>query len=227
MLGRMRFRGDIQTFEDEGFLRRVAQDSAAAFVIGLGATLVFGIVLAMFAPGLFDGLLSGIFAADGRGFIDYVLWIAWVAVATAASFIAHELVHGIFFKAFAPAGARVTFGANWKRGMLYASAEGVIYTRAQYLVIALAPTFVVTAALIAAGFACGCPVAGAFAATLHLSGCAGDWEYVREIAADPLITHCEDTASGVRFFGADDAGDEAAGDEPAAPGADAHGEVRP
>ena len=85
--------------------------------------------------------------------------------------------------------------------MLYACAEGIVYTRRQYLIIALAPTFVVTPLVVAAGLACGCPVAGAFAAVLHLTGCAGDWGYVHELRADPLITHCEDTSYGVCFYG--------------------------
>ena len=88
-----------------------------------------------------------------------------------------------------------------------------MYTRRQYLIIALAPTFVVTLLVVAAGLACGCPVAGAFTAVLHLTGCAGDWGYVHELRADPLITHCEDTSYGVCFYGDDEDCDAAFGEE--------------
>lgn len=197
----MRKRSDIHTFEDEEFLKRMTRDSAVTFVVGVAAVLVMGVALAMIVPDRFDGLLLGIFAGGGHGIVDYLLWMAWVVAAVVVSLAAHELVHGLLFKVLAPAGARVTFGANWRKGMLYASAEGIVYTRAQYTAIALAPTVVVTLLVVAAGFACGCPVAGAFAAVLHLTGCTGDWGYVRALRADPLITHCEDTSYGVCFYG--------------------------
>ena len=46
-----------------------------------------------------------------------------------ASFAVHELVHAVFFKLLAPAGAHVTFGANRETAMIYACAEGVVYSR--------------------------------------------------------------------------------------------------
>ena len=50
-------------------------------------------------------------------------------------------------------------------------------------------------------------------AVLHLTGCAGDWGYVHELRADPLITHCEDTSYGVCFYGDDEDCDAAFGEE--------------
>ena len=196
-------RSDIHTFEDEAFLKRMGRLSAAQFAGGLAATIALAVALAFAAPEHFDRWLAGMFSPDGGGFVDYLRWMGWAAVATVVSLVVHELVHGVFFKLFAPAGARVRFGAHWKRGMLYACADGIVYTRRQYLVIALAPSIVVTAALVAAGFACACPVAGAFAATLHLSGCAGDWCYAAEILRDPAIAYCMDTDWGVCFYAGD------------------------
>lgn len=79
-------------------------------------------------------------------------WIVGLAVVSAASFVVHELVHGVFFKLFAPAGAHVTFGANLETCMIYACAEGVVYSRRRYMLICPAPTVVLTAAF-ALGFA--------------------------------------------------------------------------
>ena len=204
MLGAMIKRSDIHTFEDEAFLRGMTRLSAVAFAGGLAATIVLAVVLTVAAPELFDRWLIGTFAPEGDGFFDYLRWFGWIAVATVVALAAHELVHGALFKLFAPAGSRVYFGANWKRGMLYACADGIVYTRRQYLMIALAPSFVVTTALVAAGFACACPTAGAFAAALHLSGCAGDWCYAAEIIRDPAIAYCMDTDWGVCFYAEDE-----------------------
>lgn len=47
----------------------------------------------------------------------------------------------------------------------------------------------------------GYPLLCYLAAGLHLSGCVGDWYYVRTILRDRRIVACEDTSFGVRFFG--------------------------
>lgn len=200
----MRLRSDIHTFEDEQLAARIVRTSRIVLGVGTVAVVAAAAAMARYAPNVLDRQLSDI--ADGISpvLVAGVLWLGWIVVAVALSLAAHELVHGIFFRALAPRGAHVTFGVNWQRAMLYACAEGVVYTRRQYLVIALAPTFVVTVLLIGAGCVCLCPVAGLVAAVLHLSGCTGDWEYVHRILADPLITHCEDTSFGVRFYGDDE-----------------------
>ena len=198
-------RSDIHTFEDEAFLKRTARLSGAAFIVGLGAGAAAVFALIAFGVVPLDPELAAIFTAGDAGvvFRSYVGWFAVAAIATAASFAVHELVHGVFFKLFAPAGARIAFGANWKRGMLYACADGIIYTRRQYLVIALAPTVVVTALLLGAGVVCGHIVAMTFAAVLHLTGCTGDWVYAEEIRRDPAIAYCMDTDWGVCFYAED------------------------
>lgn len=61
-------------------------------------------------------------------------------------------------------------------------------------------TVVVTTAF-ALGFAFSdYPLLCYLAAGLHLSGCVGDWYYVRTILRDRRIVACEDTSFGVRFF---------------------------
>lgn len=211
MLAYMRKRSDIHTFEDEWFLTDMRKSSIVVLLVGIVAALVFAVVLALAAPGLFDRRLASVLTESRGDVVSYLLWMVWTAAAAVVALAVHELVHGVLFKAFAPRGSRVTFGANLKQGMLYACAEGVVYARAQYLAIALAPTVIVTPLVLAAGFACGCPVGGAFAAVLHLSGCTGDWGYVRALRRDPLVTHCEDTSYGVCFYGDDDCAPDSAG----------------
>ena len=164
---------NIHAFEDEDFLH-------ACFVWGMAVLGAFAVCL-----------VPVFMLLGGPG----------LAAVSAASFAVHELVHGVFFKLLAPVGAKVTFGANRETAMIYACAEGVVYSRRRYVAVCLAPTAVVTTTL-ALGFAfSGYPLLCYLAAGLHLSGCVGDWYYVRTILRDRRIVACEDTSFGVRFFG--------------------------
>lgn len=188
---------NIHAFEDEAFLHAVVRASGAVAVAGV----VLGIVLFGFC-----GVPCELSAGAG----DSVLaWLLCVAAASVAVFALHEGVHAVFFKLFAPAGARVTFGANWQMAMIYACAEGIVYTRRQYLVVTVAPTVLVTALLAAVGVAGGHSLACYLIAVLHLTGCTGDWAYCVRILRDRRITHCEDTSWGVRFLGEDGLEDKA------------------
>ena len=173
---------NIHAFEDEDFLH-------ACFVWGMVVVGVFAVCL-----------VPVFMLLDAGGWMAVVGWIVGLAAVSAASFAVHELVHAAFFKLFAPAGAHVTFGANRETCMIYACAEGIAYSRRRYMAICLAPTVVVTTAF-ALGFAfSGYPLLCYLAAGLHLSGCVGDWYYVRTILRDRRIVACEDTSFGVRFF---------------------------
>lgn len=219
MMGAMRKIADIHTFDDQAFQRRMMRLSAAVAVVGAAVGVLW---FALGAPRL--GLSGSEFASvvlEGSGpHLGFLgpgaLWFAVGAVAVLASLGVHELVHALFFKLFAPGGARVTFGANWDAGMLYACAEGIVYTRRQYLAIALAPTLAVTVLALAAGAACGWPLLGYIVAVSHLTGCTGDWCYAAAIVRDARITHCEDCTWGVRFYGA--------GEEEPAPDTTAEGD---
>ena len=112
---------NIHAFEDEDFLH-------ACFVWGM---VVLGVFAVCLVPVFM--LLGGpadLDAADAGGWMAVLGWIVGLAAVPAASFAVHELVHAVFFKLFAPAGARVTFGANLETCMIYACAEGVVYSRA-------------------------------------------------------------------------------------------------
>lgn len=134
---------NIHAFEDEDFLH-------ACFVWGMVVVGVFAVCLVPVFMLL--GGPADLDAADAGGWMAVVGWIVGLAAISMASFAVHELVHGVFFKLLAPAGAKVTFGANRETAMIYACAEGVVYSRRRYMAVCLAPTVVVTAAL-ALGFA--------------------------------------------------------------------------
>lgn len=201
-------------FEDEAFLRFMRRASAAVALAGLGAAALWGLAMVAlrdvlgapvvpFELGAVLGSLGNriMGSEGGQGF--KIWWWILLAVVPIASLGAHELVHAFFFKQYAPPGARVSFGSNAGMGMLYASAEGVLYTRGQYLVIALAPSIVVSLLIIALGMGLRWPLWTFIVATAHLVGCTGDWGYARAIVANPAIEWCEDTSYGVAFFGED------------------------
>lgn len=201
-------------FEDEAFLRFMRRASAAVALAGLGAAALWGLAMVAlrdvlgapvvpFELGAVLGSLGNriMGSEGGQGF--KIWWWILLAVVPIASLGAHELVHAFFFKQYAPPGTRVSFGSNAGMGMLYASAEGVLYTRGQYLVIALAPSIVVSLLIIALGMGLRWPLWTFIVATAHLVGCTGDWGCVRAIVADPAIAWCEDTSYGVAFFGED------------------------
>lgn len=126
---------NIHAFEDEDFLH-------ACFVWGMAVLGAFAVCLVPVFMLL--GGPADLDAADAGGWTAVLGWIVGLTAVSAASFAVHELVHAVFFKLFAPAGARVTFGANLETCMIYACAEGVVYSRRRYMVICLAPTVVVT-----------------------------------------------------------------------------------
>ena len=205
--------GAIHTFEDRAFLNGITRASIAVLVAGVVvaagwyvAVGILGRATGVTVPPfelttVLGGLGARLTGADSASAHFNPLWWVSIALVTVVSFVVHELVHGFFFRQFAPPGARVTFGANLKMGMLYASAEGIVYTRQQYLVIAVAPSIAVTLLLVAVGIGLKWPLWTIVVATAHLSGCTGDWGYMRAILRDPSITHCEDTSWGVEFYG--------------------------
>lgn len=197
----MRKIADIRTFEDRALLRWISRASALAFGIGVLATAGLTTALRIFMPSALDPALAGLLGVRAFSSAFMLGWLVALAVASMVALLAHELVHALFFKLFAPSGARVTFGANWGAGMLFACAEGIVYARRRYLAIVIAPTVVVTALVLIIGAAFGTPVLGCAVAVIHLCGCAGDWYYVRTIRRNPAIAYCEDTTWGVRLFG--------------------------
>lgn len=212
--------GNIHIFEDHAFQTFMVRVSGAVLAFGacLGIAL-FAVLPAVkpqrFAPlAVWDRVSAMLFASSSA--LDVALsglgWFVVLLVGTTVALTVHELVHGLFFKLFAPAASRVTFGANWGMGMLYACAEGIVYRRGAYLVIILAPTVAVSLLIVITTALSGWYVCGFIVFVLHFSGCVGDWGYVRAIVGDARISHCEDTDWGVRFLaegaeGADFQGD--------------------
>lgn len=212
----MRKIGDIHVFEDQAFLNAIKRGSIVVFSLGVLVAVFWGLAMTALrdtydAPvylfeldDILGGLGRSLMGLEGGGLPNLAWWLS-LAVACFATLVLHELVHAFFFKQYAPPGTRISFGANAKMGMMYASADGVLYPRSQYIVIVLAPTVVVTLLVLAVGMGLAWPMWTIIVATAHLSGCTGDWEYVRVLRRDRTITHCRDTEWGVEFYGRDHA----------------------
>ena len=198
MLVRMREIGEIHVYDDRAFLRWASRASVVVLLLGCVAAVAWCALVA--AVGAAVGRELAAFEIGWGTLFSRPGWWVALVVGVVLSLAVHELVHGFFFRQFAPADAHVTYGANWKRGVLYASAEGVVFTRRQYEVALIAPTIVVTCGLLFIGIGLKWPLWTIIVATLHLSGCTGDWGYLARMRRDPAITHCEDTSFGVRFL---------------------------
>lgn len=133
---------------------------------------------------------------------DALVWALWLALLYVVSLPLHELVHALFFKAFGPAGAKVTFG--FKSGMLYAGCPGTFLRPAQFMVVLLAPFAVLTALYGVVGFAWNAPLLAWCLFFLHTSGCAGDFYFAWVIRRHPEADLCEDTPTGIALWRKDD-----------------------
>lgn len=148
-----------------------------------------------------------------RGHLELTWAFAGIVLATTVvvsllSLVVHEGLHGVVMAAL---GARPQFGAGRmatseidgkpgrKMPYLFATAPGHRFTPQQMTVVALVPTFVVSAlflVLIAASdnpWAFGLVLPAGF----HLSGCVGDWHVVGLMRRQPPGTAVEDTRDGM------------------------------
>ena len=114
----------------------------------------------------------------------------------------HELIHGMFFKLFGPAGAHVKFGCNMSVGALYATAPHVVYGSIQFLVIILAPLVIVSALCLGLTVFFDSSLLLLLVFVVHISGCAGDVMFAQEIlkcARDHRVC-IMDTEVGITIF---------------------------
>jgi hypothetical protein len=138
-----------------------------------------------------SGSISGSFDV---GLVELLVVVALTAFLMAA----HEAIHGVVMLGF---GARPRFGAMLVGRVLpalYATADGHRFTRGRYLVIAAAPTVIISGP----GFlACFGPWAGYLVVPLaiHVGGCVGDWFAASRALREASTTTCEDLRDGIRF----------------------------
>lgn len=110
------------------------------------------------------------------------------------SLLAHEGIHGLFFKVFGA--KKVVFG--FQKGLLYAKATGSFYQGWQYLIIALSPFIILT------GFywqlSQHYPLVAILLCSLHAAGCVGDFYFAKLILKNGFTALVEDTDTGFVLY---------------------------
>lgn len=122
--------------------------------------------------------------------------IAALVGLTLASIVAHEALRALAVRIF---GGRPKFGAGELHGVpyLYSSAPGHLFTRAQYIVIALLPNVVISPFMYA--MALWGPGGGNWIlpALVHIASGMGDLWTMGKVAAAPGTVKVEDLREGV------------------------------
>ena len=119
---------------------------------------------------------------------------------TGAALVIHEWIHALAVKR---TGGRPTYGAKIIGKVMpvfYVTSEGQLFTRKQFIAVALAPLIVLST-----GFAvsiAAVPFGGwlVLPAALHTGGCVGDIVMAWKAWREPPGTLVEDRIAGLRFY---------------------------
>jgi Putative zincin peptidase len=132
------------------------------------------------------------------GLVDLLLFLLLTLAVTALLLAAHEGLHGLVMAGF---GARPRFGALMIARLapaLFTTAPGHLFTRAQYLTVALTPAAVISTL---GALACLTPIGLYLVVPLaiHFAGCVGDFAASLRLLGEPRGTLYEDLRDGIRF----------------------------
>lgn len=156
---------------------------------------LIGLVLLIAAGAAMLALAMAVAAAQpGRPAGPEIAW--WLSLLLALLVLPlHEVVHGA---AILAVGHRPRFGAKLDKGILYATADQALFTRNQYLLVALAPAVVLSLA-----GALALPLAPTgwwwtigLAVILNASGAVGDLWAALQIVRHPASALIRDTEDG-------------------------------
>lgn len=181
--------GDIDFFGDDALRQRLVRASVWLLIGGAALAVVLSVVAD-------TGVIEEMRALPGDW--DAAMWPLAMAALSVVALPVHELVHALFMRVLGGPGTRVSFG--YQAGMLYAGCPGLVLSKPRFVAVLLAPTVLVTAALLGLGLVLGYPFMTLWAAVLHLSGCSGDILAAGAILRERACTHCRDTERGVELL---------------------------
>ncbi len=181
--------GDIDFFGDDALRQRLVRASARLLIGGAALAVALSVVAG-------TGVIEEMRALPGDW--GAALWPLAMAALSVAALPVHELGHALFMRVLGGPGTRVSFG--YQAGMLYAGCPGLVLSKPRFVAVLLAPTVLVTAALLGLGLVLGYPFMTLWAAVLHLSGCSGDILAAGAILRERACTHCRDTERGVELL---------------------------
>ncbi|WP_066186342.1 MULTISPECIES: DUF3267 domain-containing protein [Gracilibacillus] len=142
----------------------------------------------------------GLFILPAATIAIHIIPMLLFLLAMFVMFCFHELIHGMFFKMFAP-GSKVKYGI--KSGMFYAANPGVTYSKLPFVVIILMPFFIISCLLVMLSLF---PInlhALYVLFAIHTAGCVGDFYYIgvlnnRSLFREQLVV--EDTDTGIKIY---------------------------
>ena len=181
--------GDIDFFGDDALCQRLVRASAWLLIGGAALAVALSVVAG-------TGVIEEMRALPGDW--GAAMWPLAMAALSVVALPVHELVHALFMRVLGGPGTRVSFG--YQAGMLYAGCPGLVLSKARFVAVLLAPTVLVTAALLELGLVLGYPFMTLWAAVLHLSGCSGDILAAGAILRERACTHCRDTERGIELL---------------------------
>ena len=181
--------GDIDFFGDDALRQRLVRASAWLLIGGAALAVALSVVTG-------TGVIEEMRALPGDW--GAALWPLAMAALSIVALPVHELVHALFMRVLGGPDTRVSFG--YQAGMLYAGCPGLVLSKPRFVAVLLAPTVLVTAALLGLGLVLGYPFMTLWAAVLHLSGCSGDILAAGMILCERACTHCRDTERGVELL---------------------------
>ena len=165
-------------------------------LLGL-ALFVLSVLIFSKLAGLLMGLRLGMIPEKVEFTITF-REILFFLLAMVATLVIHELIHGLFFKVFAP-DRPVKYGFHWYA--LSASSPGTKYSKGKFIWIGMAPFVLITVALT---FLLWLDVIRIpfyiFLASLHTAGCIGDVYFCILILLTPKGTLIEDRGVGLVFY---------------------------
>jgi len=128
---------------------------------------------------------------DWRSFNPF-LALGSLIVAVPLTFVLHEAIHGLVFRAF---GGRPRFGAGITYGMpyFYAACPGQWFVRDRFLMVGLAPLIVLDAAALLLMLPAATAFLGATLLAFNTSGAVGDLWAAAVIIQAPRWVEIEDT----------------------------------
>lgn len=162
---------------------------------------LYSIILLVVGVVVFTGIWgwrwgeSAVSLAGSRLLVGLVVTLVLVA----GSLVLHEWVHGQAIRAF---GGTPHYGATMVAKVMpafYCTSPGHLFTRRQFVVVALAPFVVIS--LLSAAVILLWPWGGwlVIPTAFHLSGCVGDFAMVARVARLAPGTLVEDRITGLRF----------------------------
>jgi hypothetical protein len=168
-------------------------------LLGLNLASLLPLVIALLLMGWWSGQIQRLRGPYNTAFSESLSSLVAVVVVLVITFGGHEGIHGL---AIHWAGHKPRFGMALHMGALYATADNALFTRAQFIVIALAPLVVLTVLGMAlmiivpdgVGYYVGLLVA------LNAAGSIGDLWMTAWVLRYPPDALVRDETTGIRIY---------------------------